>query len=372
MVSALLLGWSLVVTGAGPDGATPSGADRAAYESARTAAGRDADAHVALALWCEARGMAAEKSLHLARAVLLDPSHAKARGLLGFVQHGGKWMRPEDVSRSVEDSPEAQALFREYLTRRTQAGDKADDQYKLARWCAEKGLAQQAMAHYHRVIELDPGRDSAWKHLGFKKVSGRWIKPEVGAALKAEAEVQAKADKLWKPKLEHLKTALAGRDKAKRAEAEQSLAAIVDPRAVPMVWAVFARGDERWQRIALQILRQIDAPNASIGLAKLAMFSPWAGVRSEASQSLTRRDPREYARFLVMLLGDEVKYAKRDVAGPGSQGELFVEGTDANIRRVYTPLERPTLLPVDRTHLDASGNLVAERPIPGAPYYDSI
>ena len=51
--------------------------------------------------------MAAEKSKHLARAVLFDPSNAKARGLLGYVQHDGRWMRPEEVSKPVEESPEA-------------------------------------------------------------------------------------------------------------------------------------------------------------------------------------------------------------------------------------------------------------------------
>ena len=108
MVSAMLVGFALVVAGAAePEAAKPAEADQAAYESARAAAGRDADAHVALALWCEAHGMAAEKATHLARAVLLDPSHARARGLLGYVKHDGKWMRPEEVSKAVEDSPEA-------------------------------------------------------------------------------------------------------------------------------------------------------------------------------------------------------------------------------------------------------------------------
>jgi hypothetical protein len=366
MVSAMLVGFALVVTGA----AKPAEADRAAYESARAAAGRDAEAHVALALWCEAHGMAAEKATHLARAVLLDPSNARARGLLGYVQRDGRWMRPEEVSKAVEESPEFQALFREYQQRRTQSADRADDQYKLARWCDKHGLAQQATAHYHRVVEIDPGRESAWKHLGFKKVSGRWVKPEVLAAEKAEREAQEKADRFWKPKLEKIKEALSSRNKAKRAEAEEALAAIADPRAVPMVWSVFARGDENRQRVALRVLRQIDAPDASIGLATLAMFSPWVGIRSEAAQSLTRRDTREYARFLVMLLADEVKYEKRDVAGPGSRGELLVEGKDANVRRVYTPLGRPVLSPGDWTHLDAYGNVVAERLIPGPIYFD--
>ncbi|APW59069.1 polymorphic toxin-type HINT domain-containing protein [Paludisphaera borealis] len=374
MVSVLVLSWALGVTGASePEAAKPSGPDLIAYESAKATAGRDADAHVALALWCEAHGMPAEKATHLARAVLIDPSHAKARGLLGYVKHEGKWLRPEEVSLAVEESPESQALFREYLGRRTQSRDKADDQYKLAQWCDEHGLAQQATAHYHRVIELDPGRDLAWKHLGFKKVSGQWVKPELLAAQKVEREAQAKSDKFWKPKLEHLKSILSGRDKAKKVEAEKTLAAIVDPRAVPMVWAVFAHGSERWQSVATGIFGRIDAPGASAALAMMAVFSPVANVRSEASQLLTRRDPREFARLLANLLRDEIKYKVKPVEGPGSQGELFVEGKYANVRRVYTPLQSPweMLMPGDLNGVDANGSAVVYRPL-GTTYLGSL
>jgi hypothetical protein len=359
MLSAFIVGCALSVATA--EGPTPD--DLAAYREAKAAAGRDADAQVALALWCEAHGMAAEKSRHLARAVLLDPSNAKARGLLGFVNHEGKWMRPEDVTRAVEESPERQALFKEYKGRRAQAADKADDQYRLARWCDERGLAQQATAHYHRVIELDPGRELAWKHLGFKKVDGRWVKPEIAAARKADREAQAKADKLWKPKLDHVRRLLSGRNPKARAEAMKKLAAIEDPRAVPMVLAVLARGDERLQLAAVEVLGRLEGPDASGALASMAVFSQVATVRTEAGRQLTQRDPREFARLLADLLRDEIKYKKNNVSGPGSQGELFVEGKDANVKRLYTPLQHPELAPGDRVGLDPSGRMVADRTV---------
>ena len=42
-----------------------------------------------------------------------------------------------------------------------------------------------------------------------------------------------------------------------------------------------------------------------------------------------------------MLLRDEVKYKKQNVAGPGSQGVLLVKGKEANVKRLYTPLQKP-------------------------------
>ena len=58
---------------------------------------------------------------------------------------------------------------------------------------------------------------------------------------------------------------------------------------------------------------------------------------------------------------DPVKYKVKQVNGPGSQGELLVEGKDANVKRLYTPLPPPMLMPGFRLDTDASGMLVASR-----------
>ena len=59
------------------------------------------------------------------------------------------------------------------------------DQWKLAVWCEQNGLTQQADVHLREVLRLDPKRESAWKRLGFKRVGGRWIKPADAAAAAA-------------------------------------------------------------------------------------------------------------------------------------------------------------------------------------------
>ena len=82
--------------------------------------------------------------------------------------------------------------------------DRADDHWKLAVWCEQNGLKEQADAHLHEVLRLDPRRESAWKHLGYKRVGGRWIKPDEAAAAKAEAQQQKKANEHWRPILERL------------------------------------------------------------------------------------------------------------------------------------------------------------------------
>ena len=229
--------------GAG-DGKTPAqtSTDLAGYQAAQSKVGRDADAQVRLALWCEAHGLTAERLKHLSLAVLYDPTNALARGLMGLVAYHGKWDRPDVVGQQIQNDPAHQAIVQEYLDRRARTPDKADAQMKLAAWCEEKGLKEQALAHYSAVTRLDPSREAAWKHLGYKKQGNRWVKPEEAAAAKQEAARQKQADKHWKPKLEKLRDGLESKDAAKRAKAEHGLTEVTDPRAVPMIWAIFVRG----------------------------------------------------------------------------------------------------------------------------------
>ena len=322
-------------------------------------------AQVKLALWCEEHGLTAERIKHLTLATLIEPSHAAARGLLGLISYQGKWQRPDDVGRDAATDPARKALLQEYMERRVKAPDKADDQWRLALWCEQNGLNEQALAHLHRVVQLDPRRDAAWRRLGYKKTGSRWTKPELVTAEKAELEAQVRANKFWKPRLEHLREALGGRNRDKRAAAAQALGQITDPRAVPMVWTVFARGNEADQRAAVQILGQVDAPGASRALTLMSLFSTSPEIRRSAVEILRRRDPREFAGLLVGMIRDRVKYKVNRVGGPGSPGALTVEGDTADTQRRYSPPPAPTYIPAinDTVFPDAFGQPVIYHPL---------
>ena len=105
-----------------------------------------------------------------------------------------------------------------------------DAQLRLAAWCLENGLKDEAIAHYHVVTGLDPSRDIAWLRLGYKKHHNRWVKPDDLAAQKLEAEHQRHADTLWKSRLEKLRDALESSVATRRLKAEKELYQITDPR----------------------------------------------------------------------------------------------------------------------------------------------
>jgi Pretoxin HINT domain/HEAT repeats len=337
MVCTVLMCCALL--GAEQDGGAASSAntqaDLSVYQAAKIKAGKTADAHVRLALWCEAHGLTAERVKHLSLAVLYDPSNALARGLMGLVAYQGKWGRPDVVGEKIQNDPARQAVIREYLEHRVKAAHKPDAQLKLAAWCEQNGLKEQALAHYTETIKLDPSRESAWKHLGYKKQGRRWVKPEEAAIEKAQAEHQKHADKQWKPRLQRLRDNLESNDSSRRAKAQQELAEVTDSRAVPMIWAVFVSHNEQSQLSAIQMLGQIDSPEATSALAVLAVFNTRPIVRGLAASTLARRDPRDYVGRLISLVRKPFKYTVRPVNGPGSVGELFVEGERFNVRRLY-------------------------------------
>jgi hypothetical protein len=363
-LGVLLVGTALLAE-LPPGQAGPAEGVLAAYEAARTKAGNDADSHVRLALWCEAHGLPAERLKHLALAVLRDPAHPTARGLLGLVDYKGRWQRPEAVAEKVKADAARAAAVAQYLERRAKARDTADDQWKLASWCESVGLKDEATAHFRAVLRLDPTREAVWKHLGYKKFEGRWVTDARRAAEKADADLQRRADRQWRPALERIRDGLESKTKSRRDEAASALGSVSDPRAVPSVWAVFAaRPDPARQVVAVQLLAQIDTPGASRALAILAVSGASAEVRRAAAETLPRRDPREFADLLIALIREPIKYDVKPVGGQGASGQISIHGKEADVKRIYTPppVAIHQILPTDQITFDAYGLPVVLRP----------
>jgi hypothetical protein len=254
---------------------------------------------------------------------------------MGLVEYQGLWQRPDAVEKEVQKDPRYLELIGKYLARRLKTLPKPDARLRLAAWCTQNGLKEQALAHYNAVVRLEPSNETAWKHLGYKKQGSRWVKPEEAAAEKLDAERQRHAELHWKPLLEKLRDGLVCNLPARRERAAGELAAIRDRRAVPEIWRVLASGGERLQHAAVQALGQIDGPSASNGLAMLAVFSPFDAVRRDATTALGRRDPRDVVGRLINLVRRPFKYRVVPGSGPGTNGELVVDGEQFDYRKLY-------------------------------------
>ena len=253
MLPTLLLGAAFFA--AAP--AAPPATDLDEYEAARSQVGRDPEGH-------DQAGPLVRSPRPLGRIGEAPgpgrpdrPGERQGPGPDGAGGLRGRWRRPEAVSAKVEADEALTAKLAEYNGRRGRAAGTADSHWRLALWCEEVGLDAEAQAHLSSTVRLDPGREAAWKRLGFKKQDGRWVTDAQLAAEKAEAEARKKADQYWKPLLVKWRGWLG--DKARRSQAEDALAKVRDPRAVPAVCAVFAGDDATRQVVAVQLLGQIDA-----------------------------------------------------------------------------------------------------------------
>ena len=320
--------------GGKPDG--PTAADRGAYDVACAKVGKNAAAHVQLALWCEAHGLSEERTKHLSLALSIDPKNALARGLLGLVAFQGNWAKPDAVKQELQNDSKYQALVHEYMDRRVRTPQRnVDAQMRLAAWCLENGLKDEAMAHYYLVTRVDPSRDIAWIRLGYKKNKDRWVKPDVLAGQKLEADRQKRADAQWKPRLEKLREGIESSVESRRLKAEHELYQVTDPRAAGLIFKIFGDGDERIQTVAIELLSQIEGPPASFHILAIALRTGSSAVRERATRALVRRDPRDVIGWLVAVIRKPFKYEIKPGDGPGSTGILFVEGEKFDIRRLY-------------------------------------
>ncbi len=214
--------------------------------------------------------------------------------------------------------------------------------WKLALWCEEHRLKDLAFVHLGEVISLDPGRDAAWRKLGFKKQGNRWV----SEAEIAEEQALKKADKKWGPVLKKLHKDIHGTNgKARRVAAEAEFDKITDPRAVVAAYREFGGGGETDHWLLIDILSRIAAPESSKVMALIAVYGKSKEVRRSVIEELRKRKSDEYLELLVGLMADEFKYEVRQVGGPGSVGVLFVEGEKFNVRRFYAPPAAPNLLP---------------------------
>ncbi len=209
----------------------------------------------------------------------------------------------------------------------------APEHVKLGLWCEQNGLTAEAIAHFTQAVVLDPYRDATWKHLGYVKQDGRWVSREQAEVERADASAQQKADRSWEPQLRRWRSWLG--EKTRSAEARERLAKLNEPRAAASVMRVFGRGGESDQIIAVEVLGRIETEVSTRHIAGLAVFSPSAKVRHMATETLRRRELRDYAGNLVDRIRSPMKYEVQPVRGPGSRGALYVETSRYKLLRTY-------------------------------------
>ena len=257
-----------------------------------------------------------------------------AQGLLGLISYRGQSLRPDDVrvkrnsdeklAKKLDEYNRRRAALEVLLANRSRdgAGNRsyALAHEKLAAWCEQEGLKDEAIAHLTTAVQFNPYRDAPWKRLGYVKHHGRWMTHTQIVAEEQEAAVQRKADRRWEAVFKKAKAQLGS--KKRQQEDDDVLGTVTDVRAVPALVRLFGTTSEADRLVAVTTLSGIDGPAAAKELARLAVVSSSTDVCQCAIESLKKREPRDYVSFLIEMVQSQVEYKVQPVQGPGSQGAL--------------------------------------------------
>ena len=270
----------------GPSAQGVSGRNRAAAD------------YVSQALQAETDGNNVRREARLQDALEAVPDHAAAHWHSGYVWADNRWIKFDDVPALM---PKNQRLA-VYRALREKYRQTVEDQLALAAWCKKAKLQEQWRAHLGNVLTLNPDHPEARTLLGFQRVDGIWLTTQEIQRGSARAGAAIAALKQWKPKLLAIRSGLQHPNPNHREVARQRLAAVQDAAAVPSLELVFCGDTEPMALVGVNKFAEMPVADASVALARQALFSPWPEVRKAAVEKLKTRNRETYVPVLLSAM----------------------------------------------------------------------
>lgn len=273
------------------------------------------------ALHREIYGLGAERDQLLTKAIELDPNCRSARWHRGYVRHGSQWLETGEFVERINQ----ERRVAEYRTVRDRHPDTAAGQLALAQWCEDRGLTDRMRAHLTRVITIEPDHAQARLKLGFRRVDGRWVKPEeIQQAMQQRLQQQQDLQR-WQSQIEEIVHGLSQRGLRKREKAAERLLATTDPAAIPAVETLMAGAGESNALLMIRWLAQMPGNEASLALARQAIVSSYLAVRPAAARALTDRARESFVPAMLSAMYTRVTLQSQVVQA--SNGRLLFRHT---------------------------------------------
>ena len=258
----------------------------------------------------------------LEEAQRMSPELPLARWHSGQVRVNGLWT---DIAEVQEQSLKS-TLLSQYRKRRAEVEPTAESHLRLARWCLEHALVDEARVHFTKVLEFEPDNALAVKHLELELYDGVWMNKDQIAKHVERIERLAEATKVWKPQLLEIRRELTSTD----GEAENSLRAKLqesfEPDAIPALEEVFSRDSRRWGLEAIALLETVPQQAATEALVRYAVLSKPDAVRQSALDALKKRSMEDVVPVLLQGLQAPIE----------SEVELVSDGDSLRLRRKLT------------------------------------
>jgi len=256
-----------------------------------------------------------ERRKLLEAALVEVPEYAPAMWHSGNVRFHNRWVAADEVPELVEEDRRYQA----YFNVRSEYDESVAGQLELAAWCREHGLEEQERAHLTAVLSVEPDHRQARARLGFKRVDGAWLsEDEITEA--AERAIALRKDLVkWRPQLNRILKGLASRSLRRQEAAKEELLAIDHPAAIPAMELTLSLRAEPVAQLMVTTLDGISGRDASLALARQAVFSPWKSVRREASYRLRGRKMESFVPALLSSIYTPVQSRAEIYRAPGGR-----------------------------------------------------
>jgi Pretoxin HINT domain len=264
---------------------------------------------VAVALRCELDGNDVDRNALLQHVLDEDPEFAPAHWHLGDLKvNGAKWVLYEQF---VDEEDERWHRLYLYRKNRDRRADTVHDHFYMADGAHDRGMWDEERAHLMRIVELDWDNEEARARLGDVKVNGFWVaREEIEQFARNLFRIRRDLD-AWGPDVNRIVRRLARSRGAAWDATWAELTAIRDPSAIPAVERALASSGEPAALSYLDWLRGLDAWEASVALARQAVFSPSAAVRSKAQELLQERRIDDYVPVLLGAMRADVNFQSR-------------------------------------------------------------
>jgi hypothetical protein len=239
----------------------------------------------------------------------------------------------------VEVVPESGPL-NDYFARRDAIPRTAEAQYEFGLWCEQRKLTGLAANHFRQAAELDPDYAPAQKKLGRVQHEGRWItydelREAQGLVFHkgrwisreerdrlGEREENAAERASWLRQVRILRKNLESEDSEQRRLADEALAAIRDPAAVPALVQTLGPDTPAYRALLARLLGNIPGPEARDALLARALVEADPTARQATLEELARRlDPDAIASLNRMLASRDQKVVSRAATLLGELGE---------------------------------------------------
>jgi|GEM_PF-1947271 len=214
----------------------------------------------------------------------------------------GQWTNVAEVISQVPDDRRIDSY--EHLRANTPAS--LDGQWKLAAWCAGKGMWDQARSHLNQILAMDYDNRLARTALGYRWVNREWVSPSELEKYQHESEAAHESVARHGGAVRAIAKQLSSKNEAVRQQAMDSIAELTDPDLVPVIESVF-HPRQALSSVTIQWLASIDSPSSSLGLSKYALFNDDPQIRALAVERLKDCPLHDFVPSLLAMMATPIR-----------------------------------------------------------------